>query len=460
MVRHRLIGILVSALLTIGGSALADLPKNATWSDIVGDGESVVFGRFVGKFESTEFRSRRIRLQNVDSNDVEFLSIDDGLGFIAETVKPGTYNVISIEAVYYPMVRPFRPDKFRPIQQRYGVKPKTGDAEAALLVVTPNQPVYIGTIEAESRLDGMVYRGQQLRVFDDFDEAYVRLGTFYPSLSKSLDRSGVAPVRRFMLKPTTRDNPLEVVVGADDPIRQARTYIADGKYKQAVNWLETFLPTTDSERGEARLLIGEALLADRKYAEAIEELGEVLLRDPRETRALRLLARAHAYHGDVEDTRNLYEALSETVPGDTEAHLHLGYIYALEGNVERADSEFRAAFATDFDYLLHDVGPFAVAMRAAFDKEPGSYEPPRVVRFDVAPPKGMDSRRASETSAVAVLVDHQGKVVAAQVAPESTGSMPLMVLSLVRATYSPASLNGVPVPAVFTLGGSDLTPVQ
>lgn len=441
------------AFLAIAALVGADNPGEGTsWNEIVSQGQSLVFGRFVGKFESTDFRSRRVRLRDVNTGGEQTLEVGEGLGYISETIPPGTYHVVSIEAVYYPRVHPFKPDKFRPIRQRFGVKPKSGDAEAAVLVVPADRPVYMGTIEAETELDGVVYRGHQLRVFDDFDEAYRRLEGFYPNLTASLARSGVAPARHFILKPSARRDDLERVVGLDDPIRQARDYIADRKFKQAVSWLETFMPTNDGERNEVRLLIGEALLGDRRFPEAIEELGDVLLVSPGQTRALRLLARAHAYNGDLADAENLYEGLATMIPDDTEAHLHLGYLYALQDDRNRALDQFGAAFQTDFDYLLHDVAPFVVAMKAVFEKDPESYEPPRVVRYRTPPPPAMESRRSAENNYIAVLIDHQGKVVAAHMGAGNTGSTPLMMLSLMSATYSPASLNGIPVPSLLTLG--------
>jgi tetratricopeptide (TPR) repeat protein len=328
--------------------------------------------------------------------------------------------------------------------------------EGALIVVPADRPVYIGTIEAERAVDGIVYRGHQLRVYDDFDDAFGRLQTFYPQLVASFDRDGIAPARHFMLKPTTRPDALEAVVGADDPIKQAREYISEGKYKQAVNWLETFMPTNDAERNETRLLVGEALLGSRDYEEAIEELGEVLLANPGELRALRLLARAHAYNKNLADAQNLYEALAEAVPDDAEAHLHLGYFYALKDQRQKALDQFGVAFDSSFDYLLNDVAPFFVAMRAVVEEKVAVYEPPRVVRFDVPPPKSMDSRRSSESGSIAVLVDHRGKVVAAHLSGTSSGTNPLLMVSLVRATFAPASLNGIPIPALLTMGGSEV----
>lgn len=448
----RAVGLLLGVLL-VANPLAADTPdRDESWSEVASDGKSLVFGRFVGKFESIEFRSRRIRLREVTTGKTETLEIDDALGFIAETIKPGLYEVLGFEAVYFPKVGNTKPGKFRPLRQRFGLSPKSGDAQAAFIHIPEERPVYIGTIKASNELDGIVYRGHQLRVLDEYDEAYDRLESFYPALTASLDRDGIVPARHFMLKPTRQREPLERVVGLDDPIRQARDYIADGKYRQAISWLETFMPASDGERSESKLLVGEALLGNGEYPEAIEELGEVLLIDPEDTRALRLLARAHALDGHLEDARDLYTALTEAIPDDAEAHLHLGYLHALKENAVGAEEEFHAAFQTDFDYLLNDLVPFFVALKATMNEDIGSYEPPRVVRYRVPPPKGMDSRRQSESGGFAVLIDHRGKVIAAQIGARSSGTMPLMMLSLVRATFEPASLNGIPIPAVVSLG--------
>ena len=130
-----------------------------------------------------------------------------------------------------------------------------------------------------------------------------------------------------------------------------------------MSWLATFLPTTDDERIEVQLLIGEALLADKQYIEAIEELGDVLLVEPGKVRALRLLARAHAMEGHREDALSLFRALAEAVPRDAEASVHIGYEYALGSENELAQEAFRTAFRENFDYLLHDLTPYALALK-------------------------------------------------------------------------------------------------
>lgn len=453
MCLRRIVGVFAVSLLFHFPATAETLDDGDAWRDIAGDGKSLVFGRFVGKFESTQFRSRRIRLREINTGDTEELEVGDGLGLISEKIPPGIYDVLGFEAIFYPRpTGPLRPDRHRPIRQRFAINPKTGDSKTSRILVPKNRPVYIGTIQADNPFDGMVYRGHQLRVYDDYDEAFERLSTSYPALTGSLERNGIVPARHFMLKPTRRPPALERVVGLEDPIRQAREYIRDGKYQQAITWLETFMPASDEERSEANLLVGEAYLGDGLYPEAIEELGEVLLFDANDTRALRLLARAHALYGNLEDAQNLYEALSEMVPGDAESHLHLGYLYALQGESERSRDEFRAAFEKDFDYLLHDLAPFLIAVREALAEGSGEYLPPRVIRYSVPPPRTMESRRASATNGFSVLIDHEGRVIAAHLASLSRGSTPMMMLSLVKATYEPASLNGIPIPALVSVG--------
>ncbi len=449
------------SLLVSSSPVGADTPdRDEVWQKVIADGKSLVFGRFIGKFESPEFRSRRIRLVNEDTGDETFLSVDEGLGYIEELIPPGMYSLVALEAVYYPPIRPYRPDRYRPLRQRYGLKPKKGEVQKALIYVPPDRPVYIGTIRASDEKDGIVYRGHHLRVIDEFDDAFERLTSAYPRMASTFDNDGIVPARHFMLKPSRPPRPLEAVVAMDDPIGTAQDYIAEGKYKQAVNWLAIFLPTSDAERIETKLLVGEALLGDEQYPEAIEELGEVLLTVPENPRALRLLARAHAYNGDLDDAINLYEGLAEAFPGDAEAHLQLGYIFAVRNESLRAEQAFNSAFVYDFDYLLHDLNPFLVAIKAAAESETLDYVPPTVTKFTTPPPRTMETRRQASQSGMAILIDHTGKVMAAQMGPHHGSNMPLMMMALVRASFQPASLNGVPIPSLLTVGISRPQPTQ
>ena len=433
-------------------SAHAELPnRSSVWADVQRDGKSLVIGRFVGKFESPDFRSRRVVLRHRDTGRHETLAIDDGLGLITELVRPGVYDVEAIEAVYFPNIRPMNTRRFRPIRQRFTVAPRAHERGETVISVPADRPVYIGTIRAGAERQGMVYEGQKLRVLDDFDVAMERLATIFPVLAASLDERAVVPQRHFMLRPTQPEPPLEMIVGMEDPIRQARRYIEDGKFEQAINWLSTFMPVSDGQRNDVRLLIGESHLGARNLSLAIEELGEVLLQDPTNVRALRLLARSHSLNGDLEDTENLYRALLDLRPRDAEAHLQLGYLRALRADGAGAAAAFEIAFESDFDYLMHDLAPFLMAVRERSAMNV-PYEPP-ILRSTPVPLRGSGgSRRSAETDGMMVLIDHRGRVKSAHFNPESSGRIHQMMMSLVRGRFTPATLNGVAVPSIMALG--------
>jgi hypothetical protein len=53
---------------------------------------------------------------------------------------------------------------------------------------------------------------------------------------------------------------------------------------------------------------------------------------------------------------------------------------------------------------------------------------------------------------MALLIDHEGNVVAAQLTT-SSGPLPFMLVAIVRADFEPAAVNGIPVPSVLALPG-------
>jgi tetratricopeptide (TPR) repeat protein len=442
--------LLLTAGLAVQASA-EDLDSDLSWDNIRSQNRSVVIGRFAGQFSSPDYRHIRIRVVDLDTDEDIRLDVAEGLGFIEELLPPGRYALVGVEATYFPAAGgPVDITKYRPVQQRYMVNPRSGQARP-IFDVPDDRPAYIGTIYADSKADGLVYKGHHWRIMDEFDLAFARVEQAYPRLTESLAAQNIVPLRSFALKPSKPDSLLEFV-GVEDPINKAREYIAEGKYDAAINWLATFLPANDAERLEVELLIGEALLGEGDYDEAIERLGDVLLAEPETVRALRLLARAHGLKGNLDDARALYEALAEIDPKDTEANLHLGYLYAIESDAQRSAIAFSTAFRDDSDYLLHDLVPFLVALRGA-ELSAGRIQPP-VPKGSVAPPPpSIRSRRTSdENGGMAVLINHEGKVVAAQLTA-SSGPIPYMVMSMVRASFEPAAVNGIPVPWVLSVGG-------
>jgi tetratricopeptide (TPR) repeat protein len=435
-------------------SGADELKANTTWQEVTTKGASLVFGRLEGEFDGPEFRNRRIELNRLENGKEYSIPVGEGLGYFEAIMPAGNYQVTGIEAVYYPVTNlPMDPGRYRPVRQRFGVHSTPAEGRGASFPVVPERPVYLGTLLIDNAPDGIVYRGHYIRILDEYDEAYRRLEEIFPAFVSSLSTAQIAPARHYMLRPKHRESPLEVAE-FDDPIRQARDYISEFKFQQAINWLQTFMPASDRERNEMRLLMGEAYLGDGKFPEAIKNLGDALQEDPKNRRALRLLARAHLLQGDRDDALNLYGALAELLPGDAEAHLQLGYLYALDSDSSRSSDEFDSAFKFTYDYLLHDVSPFAMALKAVRDEDSYEYEPARVIQQRVRPPR-LESRRGSEVGGLSVVIDHKGKVVAARLASGSGGSTSLVMISMIHSTFKPAALNGIPVPSLLIMDGYD-----
>jgi len=443
----------VTAWNATGQDALDD---EKTWPELATQGYSVAFGRFEGQFEGPLFRSKRLRLE-ADGGKNYYLPVRDGLGYFEVLLPPGVYRLAGLEANYVPMMRPMNMRNYRPVHQKFGIRSEAG--QVATFRVLAERPVYLGTLQTDASSDGLVYQGRLLRVRDEFGDTLERFQRQFPRVAASLIKAGANPIRQFFLKPTIPTSNLELI-GTEDPIRKAREYIADGKFDSAVNWLTTFMPSSEVERRESRLLIGEAFLADDRYDDAIEKLGAVLLEDPENLRALRLLARAHALSGNQDDALALFEALAQAKPGDAEAQLQRGYIYALRAEHARSADAFTSAFKNDQEYLLHDVLPFAVALNAVKSKT-ASFEPARMIRQTTPPPpSALRSRRSSEQSGMAIVIDHTGKVVAARMGPDSSGPEPVLLVSVIRAIFKPAELNGIPVPSILAFGGTGPRPSQ
>lgn len=426
-----------------------DISTDTTWEELRDRGLSLVFGRLEGRFDGPEYRGRKLRLLRRESGEEYVVAVEKGLGYFAAALPAGSYHFVAVEAVYFPRTRPMRPNRYPPVRQRYAIRPLENSG-LPFFPVASDRPVYLGTIRSSAGTRGLVYEGHELRVFDEYDDALGHLERAHPELFRSLDAASARPERYFFVRPQAPEEPL--ATAPVEPLQRAREYIRDGKFRQAGEWLETFMPASDADRSELRMLAGEALLGDEKYPEAIEELGEVLLADPENLRALRLLARAHAFNGDDADAFQLYGALAKSRPEDAEAQLHLGYHHARRGEVDSAASSFDAAFRVNFDYLLHDVTPYALALRA----DESGYEAPEAVDGVVKPPSTIRSRRDSR-GAFALLVDHHGRIVAAHVTPEAGSWARAMVMSVIRARFRPAKLNGVAIPCLVILGADNVT---
>ena len=71
-------------------------------------------------------------------------------------------------------------------------------------------------------------------------------------------------------------------------------------------------------RDDARLLLGEALLASGRGRACTREMARILSRHPEHLEALKLLARALRFEGQRDEARVILERARELAPADTE----------------------------------------------------------------------------------------------------------------------------------------------
>lgn len=441
--------VIAATILICVPAARANAADRASWDELRNKGQSFVFGRLEGRFDGPQYRGQKIRVRETETNEEHLIKVEKGLGYFHAILPTGRYALVSLESMYFPRMKPMNPRRYPPVRQRYTIRPMPRIGLPSFPVVTES-PLYLGTIRSSVRHDGMVYQGHSLEIYDDYDGAVSHMNTRLPTLMASLEQRSVTPERFFFISPSNRELPAtELVTSIEDPVLQAREYIREGKHQQAINWLMTFMPANDEERQQMQLLIGEASLSEKRYDDAIENIGEALRADPTNLRALRLLARSHMLNGNREDAIPLYESLLESEPEDAEASLHAGFHYALSSDRKAAHEKFEIALSKsdDFDYLLYDLMPYALAL----NERGAEYLPPEPRSGFVRAPSTLRTRRDSG-GGLAVLVDHEGQVVAAHVAEDSNHWASAVMMSMIRGEFKPARLNDVPIPCLIILG--------
>ena len=148
--------------------------------------------------------------------------------------------------------------------------------------------MYIGTIRAAPERRGMGVRGAEAPGPGRFRcVAMERLSAAHPALVVSLGERAVVPQRHFMLRPTRPGAAAGVGRGGGrSHPAGAAVHSRTASTTQAINWLSTFMPVSDTQRNEVRLLVGESHLGARDLELAIEELGEVAVGGPLECAGL------------------------------------------------------------------------------------------------------------------------------------------------------------------------------
>jgi hypothetical protein len=169
--------------------ARADNPGDTTsWRDLVSEGESLVFGRFVGKFESAEFSSRRVRVRNNESGHEILLSVDDGVGYIAETIPRDVRVSASRRSTFLGTPVQARQVSPHPAEVRGAAQDRGRERAFSSFLRTAGLH---RNHRGGDRRRRVVYQGHQLRVYDDCDGLWTG-SRFPPRLAQSLDRDRIS----------------------------------------------------------------------------------------------------------------------------------------------------------------------------------------------------------------------------------------------------------------------------
>ncbi|MEZ4467013.1 MAG: hypothetical protein R3F43_21825 [bacterium] len=158
---------------------------------------------------------------------------------------------------------------------------------------------------------------------------------------------------------------------SDDPTSPvfydlARALLARRAPKRAALVLKGAL-THHPDRDDARLLLGEALLASGRGRACTREMARVLSRQPDHLGALKLLARALRFEGQREEARGILERARELAPADTEIAGMLADPGPPAIAVRERDGRVTALVGDDESEVLEPTGSFGSSVRFLTD---------------------------------------------------------------------------------------------
>ncbi len=142
------------------------------------------------------------------------------------------------------------------------------------------------------------------------------------------------------------------------------TYLRSGSYEKAIAVAQKLLDLNPFN-ANARRLLGKIYLLQKKYPEAIVELGGAnrVKEDPATFYALAL---AYMNMGQLEEVKKLFQKMTETVGDTPQIHLLFGRAYREIRQVDLALAEFQKALALDpnFPRLHYYMGLTYLAAEA------------------------------------------------------------------------------------------------
>ena len=79
---------LLFTTVTATRTSAQDIKRDHSWDEIRSENRSVVFGRFVGQFNGSDFKDIRLKVLDIENDRTQTLDVVEGLGIIEELLPP------------------------------------------------------------------------------------------------------------------------------------------------------------------------------------------------------------------------------------------------------------------------------------------------------------------------------------------------------------------------------------
>lgn len=202
---------------------------------------------------------------------------------------------------------------------------------------------------AGETVDGLLSFAEASKLYPNDPEPHILAGKY--SENNNPERAAIEYKKALELDPTSRD----AFLGLD------RIYERQKNYAEAEIWLRKLVASNPDE--PARLYLGQALSAEGKYDQAVEQLKKELQFHPQNGAAVLELAKVYAKAGEDAEAEQQFRILVAAQPQNAEAHYAFGLLLMQEKNYPEAQQQLTSAIELKRD-LIDAYGDLAAAAAA------------------------------------------------------------------------------------------------
>jgi tetratricopeptide (TPR) repeat protein len=292
-------------------------------------------------------------------------------------------------------------------------------------------------------------------------QAHLLLGNFYQSRNRldeaerqfraavSLDPNTVAPreaIARLYLAEGKKAAAEEVLKQAkrdlphnpDSFLALSNFYFSTGDLEKAVSEYQALYQQRPNDLQIKKKYI-QLLIQTKRDNEARTLVDEILKSSPKDDDALVFRSQFQIDAGDVNDAVQTLEVVVNGSPNNIAAHYALGVAFEKQGNLERAENQWREALRLNPDFLDAER---SIADAAMLQGNMNSLEDAasQMIRLQPGSPEGYGLRALSNINRARYAIAEQDVHRAIEVAPQSAfGYVQMGNLSLAQKHYSDAA---------------------